>query len=372
MPRLASTLRLLAAALLVAVAPLAAQPARTPPSPEFSADGAEVTFRVRAPAAREVKFWGEWSGEKSFTAGEDGVWSLTLPTPPPDHYSYRFTVDGLAVLDPANPVVKPARRLTDSVLHVPGAEPWDARADSPRGTLHLHDYDSASLGRVRRLRIYTPAAYDASPDARFPVLYLFHGAGDNEATWTEFGRAHLIFDNLVAAGRARPCIVVMPDGHALVDFLPEARAANVAAFTRDFLENVVPFVEARYRVAPGRENAAVAGLSMGGNQALVIGLTHLDRFAWIGAMSSAVRDPEQSMPGFLAAPETDASRLRLLWLRIGEDDFLLEHNRRFHALLSERGVPHDYAETAGAHTWPVWRRYLADLAPLLFTAPTAP
>ncbi len=336
-------------------------------SPEIGADRT-VTFRFRAPKATEVKVSGEWGAGTNLSKDENGVWSATLGPIAPDLYGYSFNVDGVTMLDPANTFVKPMRSSTTSILDVPGEKP--APADRipgvPRGTMTLHDYDSKSLGKTRRLRVYTPAAYDAKGKTRFPVLYLLHGSGDNEATWTEYGRANVILDNLIAAKKAQPMIVVMTDGHAIIGSSPETRGQNASAFARDFLEDVMPFVESRYRIRAEREHRAIAGLSMGGNQALTIGLNRRDLFAWVVGMSSSIREPEKPLAAFWAEPVSKKTPLRLLWLGIGKDDFLLKENRAFDALLSAKQVPHEYQETIGNHSWPIWRRYLADVAPRLF------
>lgn len=373
MPRLTPLLVFCFALTAVAQTPPAARPAPVV-SPEVLADG-RVTFRLRAPDAATVHVSGEWDGKPAdLTKGADGVWSATLGPLAPDLYGYSFRVDGVATIDPANTFVKPMRSATTSGLLVPGAHavPLERRAGTPRGTVHLHDYASASLGRERRLRVYTPAVYARDPAARFPVLYLLHGSGDNEATWTEFGRAHIILDELIAAGKAQPMIVVMTDGHAVGSGAAETRGQNASAYERDLIGDVMPLVEARYRTWADREHRAIVGLSMGGNQALLAGLNHRDRFAWVGAMSSAIREPEQPLATFWADPVSAKTRLRLLWIAIGKDDFLLEENRRFTALLTARNVPHEYIETAGGHRWTVWRRYLADFAPRLFVPSTKP
>ncbi|MBC8103687.1 MAG: esterase [Cytophagales bacterium] len=340
-------------------------------SPQVDADR-RVTFRLRAPAARSVTVVGEWDS-KSYPLVKDeatGVWSVTLGPVAPDLYGYSFRVDGLFLLDSANRRIKPMRSPTTSVLDMPGTKPTpcDPLPGIARGVVHLHDYESKPLGR-RRLRVYTPAVYEKERNARFPVLYLFHGSGDNEATWTEFGRANVILDNLIASGAVKPMVVVMTDGHAVGSGEPEGRARNVIAFEQDLLEAVLPLAESHYRIEADRDHRAIAGLSMGGNQSLLVGLNHRDRFAWIGGMSSAIRDTAPLDP-FFARREQDDKRspIRLLWFAIGKDDFLLAQNRAFDALLTEKKVPHEYVETEGGHSWPVWRRYLAVLAPRLFTA----
>ena len=356
-----------------AQAPAPATPQTRPAplvSPQIDAATRMVTFRLHAPTAREVSVNGEWDTRRFPLAKDEatGVWSVTVGPVSPDLYGYSFQVDGLTILDPANRQIKPMRNPNTSVLDVPGTKPTpcDPLPNVPRGTVHLHDYDSPDLGR-RRLRVYTPAAYDKDTKTKFPILYLFHGSGDNEATWTEFGRANVILDNLIASGKAKPMVVVMTDGHAIGSGEPTGRANNATAFEKDLLENVMPLVESRYRIQTDRNHRAIAGLSMGGNQSLLIGLNHSDMFAYVGGMSSALRDTAP-LASFFAQQEHDPKKypLRLLWIAIGKDDFLLPQNRAFDALLTQKNIAHEYTETEGRHYWPVWRQYLTTLAPRLF------
>jgi enterochelin esterase family protein len=335
-------------------------------SPEVQPDG-RVTFRLRAPQAREVSVAGEWGPGAPMTRDTAGVWSVTVGPLNPDLYGYGFTVDGLRILDPANTAIKPMRANTTSILDVPGTKPspCDPQPNVPHGTVHLHDYDSKALGRLRRLRVYTPPNYGTDAAAQFPSLYLFHGSGDNEATWTELGRAQVILDNLLAAKSIVPMVVIMTDGHAVAPGGRD-RSSNTATFERDLLEDVMPFVAARYRLRNDRESRAIIGLSMGGGQSLGIGLTHLERFAWIGGMSSAVRDPEKTLEKFLASPEESNAQLRLLWFACGKDDFLLKANQAFDALLTSHKIQHEFVETDGNHSWPVWRKHLTTFAPRIF------
>ncbi len=353
----------------IAMTPPASVPRPVPiMSPEVHADNT-VTFRLKAPETDKVEVWGDWTPPAPPPVrDENGVWTTTVGPLAPDIYGYSFRVNGRSLLDPNNIWAKPSRAIDTSVLQMPGAPPvpYDWRADVSHGEVHLHDYHSKSLGLMRRLRVYTPAGYDANRKTRYPILYLLHGAGDNEAVWTEFGHAHLILDNLIAAGKAVPMIVVTTDGHAAPNYAPDARARNVADFERDLLGDAMPFVETRYRIKKGRDNRAIAGLSMGGNQALLIGLNHRDLFSYVGGMSSAIREPEKPLASFWAAPNEPKTPLRLLWLCVGTDDFLIKENRAFDALLSAHQVPHQYIETMGGHTWTNWRRYFAALAPCLF------
>src|SRR5437588_783515 len=242
------------AAASVATAQTNAPARRGPPpivSPEVHADRT-VTFRVRAGNATNVSVSGEWSNEATrLTRDDRGLWSGTAGPLRPDLYGYSFSVDGFRALDPANAWVKPSRTPVTSILDVPGEQPLLHDFQSvPHGTVRLHDYNSKSLGKRRAVRVYTPPDHDKSGRGRYPVLYLLHGAGDNEAVWTVLGRAHLIADNLLAQGKAKSMIIVMPDGHAVPPGATnaEVRMRNTAAFERDLLEDVMPLVEGSYRV----------------------------------------------------------------------------------------------------------------------------
>jgi len=351
--------------------PQPANPAALPPvvSPEVHADH-RVTFRLRAPQAKEVSVSGEWVGggkAAPMAKDENGLWSVTVGPIEPDLYGYGFTVDGVGMLDPSNTFMKPMRSNRTSVLEVLADKPTTQDfQDVPHGAVHVHAYRSKAVGAVRSLHVYTPPGYDKNPSAQFPVLYLFHGSGDNDATWTALGRAHFILDNLIAQGKAKPMVVVMTDGHAAPN-TPEARGRNTETFSRDLLTDVMPMVEANYRVKNDRLSRAIVGLSMGGGQSLTIGLNHLELFAWVGAMSSAINAPEQTFATALADAKATNAKLKLFWLAIGKDDFLLKTNQQFDELLTARGIKHSFKLTEGNHSWPVWRRYLVDFAPLLFT-----
>jgi len=338
-------------------------------SPEVHADRT-VTFRIRAPKATDVVLNGEWKGggKLAMTKDEQGIWGVTVGPLEPDLYGYSFAIDGMAVTDPSNSVLKPMRSPRTSVVDVPGDPPrlhdWQ---DVPHGTVHLHEYVSKSLGRRRPLRVYTPPGYDKDSSATYPVLYLFHGSGDNEATWTSFGRAHLIADNLLAQGKARAMIIVMTDGHAVAPGgPPESRGKNVEAFGRDLLEDVMPLVESTYRTKADREHRAIVGLSMGGGQSLTVGLNHLDRFAWVGGFSSAIGNPETTIASALADPAATNAKLRLLWIACGKDDGLVKNAQTLSDVLKAKEIRHELKITEGNHSWPVWRRYLADFAPRIF------
>ncbi len=365
----------LAAGVVLAQAPTTPTPTNAPPrrtgpppvrSPEIALDG-RVTFRIRAPKAGDVAVAGQWpDGRTNLVRDTNGVWSATVGPIPPGVWEYGFQVDGVGSIDPGNPAIKPMREPRTSILHIPGQPPLiHDFQDVPHGTVHQHTYKSAALGRLRELVVYTPPGYDSRSRTKYPVLFLQHGSGDNQATWVAHGKAHWIIDNLIAAHHAKPMVVVMMDGHAVVPGEPGAPNANTVQFERDLFTDVMPFVDAHYRVRTDAKGRGIVGLSMGGGQSLTIGLNHPDRFAWVGGFSSAV-PAREAVAGALDHPDLTNARLKLLWIGCGQKDFLLQRNQDFIAQLKQSGVKHDWQLTEGDHSWPVWRRYLADFVPRLF------
>lgn len=348
----------------------AEQPAPASFSPQVGGDGS-VTFRVRAAGAGSVEVGGQFGKERvKLARGERDLWSATTAPIAPGVYEYSIFVDGRPSIDPGNPLFKPQREPQSSILHLPATPPapWDWQ-DVPHGTVHQHGYLSKALGRPRELWVYTPPGYERGMGKKHPLLVLQHGSGDTHQTWVVHGKAHWIFDSLIAAGKARPAIVLMLDGHPLGmvgrDTSPERRFEAMKAFQAELFDDALPLVESLYRLEQGAAHRAIAGLSMGGNQALVTGLNNLDRFAWVAGMSSAIREPAQ-IEKFLADPGSANSQLRLLWVGCGREDFLVKENDKLDAMLTDRGIRHTYRASDGGHAWPVWRGYLAELAPLLF------
>ncbi len=349
-------------------APARPRTPRPPPlvSPELGADGS-VTFRLNAPKATEVKVSGQFGADAAMTRNEQGIWSVTVPNAKPGVHEYRFVVDGLNVMDPQNAWIKPQRWPGSSILHVPSSPPapWDLQ-DIPHGVVHEHTYRSKALNTWRRIVVYTPPGVGRS--TRLPVMYLSHGYSDNEGSWTVHGKAHWILDALIAEKKAKPMIVVMVDGHAIApgasgfeDYGP----ANSAALASELIQDIIPLVEASYPVVRKPSARAFAGLSMGGHHALTVALNHHDRFQWIGAFSSAP-PPSASVSAGLDGAELVNRDLRLFWVACGTKDFLYQRNREFHSLLNGKGIRHEFLETEGDHSWPVWRRYLVEFAPRLF------
>ena len=335
-------------------------------SPQVGVDR-RVTFQLRAPNAEAVQVAGQWGNPPAaMTKDANDVWSVTVGPIEPGVWEYSFRVDGLQMIDPGNPAIKPMRSPRTSILHLPGNPPLlHDFQNVPHGVVRHHSYFSKSLNRLRELVVYTPPGYEKQRDARFPTFYLQHGMGDNQATWTVHGKAHWILDNLIAQGRAQPMVVVMMDGHAATSRGPQGFGSNTTAFEQDLLEDVMPFVEANYRVRTDAASRAIVGLSMGGGQSLTIGLNHMDRFAWVGGFSSAVPSAE-AVSGALDDPAATNAKLKLLWIGCGRDDFLLERNKGFIATLEEKNIRYQWHLSDGGHSWPVWRIYLGELAPKLF------
>jgi enterochelin esterase family protein len=344
-------------------------------SPEVGPDR-KITLRLLAPKATEVTVEGEWESgfptpSRPMTKGEKGVWSVTLGPVAPGAYRYMFNVDGAQVVDPKNTVVSETVNSVRSVVEVPGAEvDFYAVKPVPHGSVHTVWYHSKSVGKLRRMHVYTPPGYDAGT-SRYPVLYLLHGAGDSDDSWTSIGRANFIIDNLLAQGKAKPMLVVMPAGHTSQQFDWGPSALDTRKFEEDFRQDVVPYVEGHYRVLSGREHRAIAGLSMGGMQTLNLSLTDLGRHGYVGVFSSGLlippmREAFEKQNAALLDDAESKKGLELLWFGTGKDDFLLEHTRATVEMLKRHNFDVEYQETSGAHTWDVWREYLRTFAPRLF------
>ena len=361
----------LAAACFIAVTFAHAQQQPRIISPEVHSDR-RLTLRLRAPNAKEVLVAGQVTPKPSpLSKDEQGVWSVTLGPLDPDIYGYSFRVDGLPVTDPSNPFLQTGIRSYSSAVIIPGDTPtaWDVRA-VPHGSIHRHNYDSKVVGDLRAFTVYTPPQYDPTAGTKYPVFFLLHGSGDDDTTWVNFGRANFILDNLIADGKAKPMIVVMPYGQMTPPFEPRGTGATHtnARFEEDLLKDVLPRIEKLYKVETSADKRAIAGLSMGGGQSLWTGLNNLDKFAWVGGFSSSMRqvNGEERIQKALADTKAANKRTKLLWIAIGKEDSLLKGNDEFDAWLKTQGITHAYQVTEGAHTWRVWRRYLAELTPQLF------
>jgi len=357
-------------------------------SPEVAADG-RVTFRILAPKAQAVRLLGDVPSDgptvpmqpptgRALTQGAEGVWEVAVGPLAPGSYRYNFNVDGVSVIDPRNPSTSESNENAWSLVHVPGADFMDTKP-VPHGAVAAVTYYSSALKRFRRMHVYMPPGYETSAQ-RYPVFYLLHGAFDCDDSWWTVGRAGFILDNLIAAGKAKPMIVVMPAGHTgPFNFNPGAPRPAVDEFMADFKGDVVPYVEKSYRVLTDQKSRAIAGLSMGGAQTLGIAIPDLEKFAYVGVFSSGIfgitgGGPMPTPPG-PSFEEQNAKTLddpalkkglKLVWFATGKDDFLIETSRATVAMLKKHGFDAVYKESAGAHTWTNWREYLNEFAPLLF------
>lgn len=371
--------RAIAALLFLAVhlSGRAAAPPDTLVSPEVQTDR-RVTFRLRAPKAEEVTFFGDWMSigtREPMTKDTNGVWSVTLGPLPAGLYIYTFTLDGLTIADPVNPRMKLRARTSASLLEVPGVTPewWEPR-DVPHGTVEIQWQRSRVIpGETRQIWVYKPPGYDEHSRQRYPVLYLLHGSNDTPAGWTMAGCANLILDNLLAEKKIVPMIVVMPFGHAVPFTAPmETQRKNTALMEEYLLKDVAPAMEQKYRVARGRENHAIVGLSMGGGHAMHIGLSHLDQFSVVGAFSSAIPgDFDTRFRGLLDDPRATNKKLKLFWIGCGRQDGAFERAQKLSENLTAHQIEHTFRATEGGHTYTVWRQYLSEIAPLLFQKDSA-
>ncbi len=310
----------------------------------------------------------------TLTKAPDGTWSATSAPLRPALYNYAFTVDGVRVVDPANPMIGAADRASGSSLFEVKADrpsPWDIQA-VPHGTVHISYYVSKKFDAPRMIYVYTPPGYETST-TRYPALYLMPGAGGEESSWFAEGKANLILDNVIAAGRAKPMIVVMPYGRPgqAATFGPSnipAPPANGVLFPNDVVEDVIPFAEKNYRISARADDRAIAGLSMGGNQTLQVGLTHLDIFHSIGAFSPVVGtgSAETDFKEALTDSAATNKKLKLFYIYCGNTDVLFPSITGFHQLLDQHKIAHQFIQTEEWHVWRNWRDYLADFAPRLF------
>src|SRR4051812_22606780 len=349
-------------------------------SPEITAADKKITFRILAPKAETVKLnagdiSGLGQGGSTMTKGTNGVWEVTVGPVDPGAYRYNFNVDGLSVIDPRNPSNSESNENTWSLVYLPGADFTDTK-DVPHGAVSAVTYHSSTLQRFRRMHIYTPPGYEKGKGT-FPVFYLLHGASDSDDSWSSVGRAGFILDNLIADGKAKPMIVVMPAGHT--GPFGGARGSN-DEFERDFVNDVMPYIEKNYRIRNDRDSRAIAGLSMGGAQTLNIGFSNLEKFAYVGVYSSGVfgiaggggPGGNNNGPSWEERhkEQLDNSKLKeglkLVWFATGKDDFLVKTSEATVDMLKKHGFNVVYKQSAGGHTWINWRDYLNEFAPKLF------
>jgi len=341
-----------------------------------------VTFRIRAPQATTVTLTGDWlatpatptGGMLPMTKDATGVWSVTSAPLEATVHLYFFTVDGMTMADPINPKIKLRTRTSGSLVEVPGIPTplWQMR-DIPHGSVDWNVQHSTAHNDTHEFLVYLPPGYFTS-SARYPVLYLVHGAGDTALAWTTAGAANLVLDSLIAEKKAVPMIVVMPfngsNNPAPPPTAPPAgQGPAPSQFETYMVKELIPYVDAKYRVAPGRQNRAMAGLSAGGAATYNVGLNHLELFSSFGMFSAAGgggADFSTRYPKLAADAKTTNGQINVHWIGCGTEDPLNQGAVAFDAELSKLQIKHGYATRAGGHVWPIWRGSLSEFAPQLF------
>ncbi len=365
-------------------------------SPEIHEDQS-VTFRLLAPNAKSVQVTGDFlptvkmetqrgpmdaPGKAELVMGENGVWEYTSQSLSPELYNYSFIIDGFATTDPNNPfLIRDVASVTNIFIIGGGQADFYKTNDIPHGTVASRWYDSPGLEMDRRITIYTPPGYEMS-DEKYPVLYLFHGAGGDEEAWISLGRTAQIMDNLIAQGKAKPMIVVMPNGNVLQDAAPGEGSLGfykpvfMAPRTMDGsyeanFKDIINFVERNYRVHADKAHRAIAGLSMGGFHTLHISRYFPNTFDYMGLFSAAIM-PREDATGKVYSDFDETLKVqmdneyKLYWIAIGKTDFLFDANKEFREKLDKMGMKYEYVESEGGHIWRNWRVYLTQFAPQLF------
>ncbi|SDA88644.1 enterochelin esterase [Algoriphagus alkaliphilus] len=365
-------------------------------SPEIHDDNS-VTFRLHAPNATAVQVTGDFlpsvkmetpmgqmdgPGKANLTKGENGVWEFKTPVLGSELYNYSFIVDGFSTTDPSNPfLIRDVASVTNIFIVGGGHADLFKTNDIPHGSVTRRWYDSPGLGMDRRITIYTPAGYETSTE-KYPVLYLLHGAGGDEEAWIALGRTAQIMDNLIAQKKAKPMIVVMPNGNVIQDGAPGEGSQNfykpqfMIPKTMDgtyegAFGDIIKFVESNYRVKADKANRAIAGLSMGGYHTLHISRFYPNTFDYMGLFSAAIMAREDATgkvySNFDQTLKTQMDNgYKLYWIAIGKTDFLYDANKEYRTKLDAMKMPYQYVESEGGHTWRNWRVYLTQFAPRLF------
>ena len=362
--------------LIVIVLPdtIHAQPPREPVvvSPQVNPDNT-VIFRYLAPNAKEVKLSTQF--EKApviMTKDTSGIWSVTVGPVKPDMYPYNFIVDGIRVADPKNTAIFPNEGFQSSVVEITGDKPLVHTIQNvPHGTLSYRYYHSPELG-IRPVVIYTPPGYEKDTKTKYPVLYLLHGTTDTEETWSKVGRANIILDNLIHQKKAVPMIIVMPYGRAYPVISKSSGSLrdwdNLQEFKKDFLNNLLPFVEANYRIKADKESRAIAGFSGGGGETLYLGLNNQDLFSWVCGFAPGMLKEEFDRNNAVAFenPALTNQRLKLFWIGVGKEDFLYNVVSDYKKVLDEKKIKYESFTSDGGHTWMNCKLYLTTIAQKLF------
>src|SRR6187401_2334808 len=331
--------------------------AQRPPaisSPDVNPDHS-ITFRYYSRTAQSVTLKGEFLKSPLLFKGDtSGIWTVTVPPVKPDIYPYSFLVDSVELADPNNTYIFANERFKRSIVEIPGDAPLvHSLQNVPHGKISYRYYNSTTLGTTRQLLVYTPPGFDPNGKIKYPVLYLIHGGSDTEETWTKVGNANLIADNLIAQGKAKPMIIVMPYGNVRPKPMPD--------FTKDVINDIIPFIESNYPVLTDSKNRAVAGFSVGGGQTLNIGLTNTDKFAWISSYApyTATEEFQKNFTNWSPDASKINKQVKLFTISVGTEDFLYESVKKNIAMFEEKKIKLQPYFVSGGHTWMNCKLYLA-------------
>src|SRR6186713_1065219 len=346
---------------LTGASPLLAQRAPSISSPEVHPDNT-VTFRYYSRTAQKVSVSGELlTAPQQLTKDTSGVWSVTVGPIKPDIYPYSFWVDSVLVADPNNTYIFANERFKRSIVDIPGDAPLvHSLQNVPHGKISYRYYNSTTLGTTRQLLVYTPPGFNPNGKIKYPVLYLIHGGSDTEETWTKVGNANLIADNLIAQKKAVPMIIVMPYGNVRPKPMPD--------FTKDVINDIIPFIEANYPVLTDSKNRAVAGFSVGGGQTLNIGLTNTDKFAYVCSYApyTATEEFKKNFTNWSPDAATVNKQLKLFTISVGTEDFLYESVKQNIAMFREKNLKLETLIVPGGHTWMNCKLFLANSLQQIF------
>jgi enterochelin esterase-like enzyme len=341
-------------ALLFVVSACLAQRPPSISSPEVHADN-RVTFRYYSRTAQKVSLSGEFlTAREPMISDTSGIWSITVGPIKPDIYPYSFWVDSVNVADPNNTDIFANERFKRSIVDIPGNTPLvHALQNVPHGKISYRYYTSGTLKTTRQVLVYTPPGFEPAGKRKYPVLYLIHGGSDTEETWFKVGRANFIADNLIAQGKAKPMIIVMPYGNV--------RPAPMPDFTKDVIYDIIPFIEANYPVLTDSKSRAVAGFSVGGGQTLNIGLTNRDKFAYVCAYApyTATEEFRNNFTNWPVDANKINKELKLFTISVGTEDFLYEPVKQNIAMFTEKGLNLKSYIVPGGHTWMNCKQYLS-------------
>lgn len=330
-------------------------------SPDVHTDNS-ITFRYFSKKANKVTLSGEFlKAPVALSKDTSGIWSVTVPPVKPDIYPYSFRVDTIETADPNNAYIFANERFKRSIVEVKGATPLiHSLQNVPHGKVSYCLYQSSTLGITRNLLVYTPPNFDASGKTKYSVLYLIHGGSDTEETWTKVGRANFIADNLIAQGKAKKMIIVMPYGNV--------RPAPMADFTKDVVNDIIPFIEDNYPVAKGSINRAIAGFSVGGGQTLNIGLTNTDKFAYIDSYApyTATDEFKKNFTDWNPNAELINKQVKNFAVHVGTEDFLYESVKQNLAMFKEKNITVKSYVVPGGHTWMNCKQYLTTTLQAIF------